>query len=604
MASFSGSFSFVQGVNAVNRPRPKNNGLKSALPCYSLHGEMPSPPAKNVQAKVFQMQVPSMHKFPEVELELVPENPVGVAISGGGSRALSLTCGYLRALRSELGAKFDYASAVSGGSWASSIYCYSNESDEDLLGLPTQPENLSLVFLQNNDPGKIATRVTTEDFRGLEETFVNFFHFVSARNLWTKLIGDSILKEFGLKNTLLAYNYAQVQDIRSRNPHLEDVNFTILGKDKPFLIINTTLLGPDRHTTGYGDSFQVTPLYSGVPFYKQNRQMDYHRVRKFSNFARTWLRAKDESTILTIGGGFIETHAVNAQGTVDTKEQYLPLNNESQYMDVKTFNPVDKYFTLQDAIGASSAAFASEVSNLGYFDRLCPEVLYTPFFSEKMLQFRKYQTPTRLNVGDGGLIDNLGLMALLQRKVNKIVCFVNTATPIDIHYKEHSKYVTYKFDQEFVQVDYKAACTDFLSLFGCIKFMSLQYNYMSTHVFKESDLEGVMEGLVKNIVSGKGGIVRKRLKVLPNRSWNIEGGEIVDIIFIYNQKCDNFEKRLPKETFQEIRKEESIFKRFPYYNTTFQNRASLSLTVPQVNLLSAQAEFVIKENLDLFKKFF
>lgn len=52
----------------------------------------------------------------------------GVCFSGGGSRALTVTMGVLRALESlKLIPHIDAISSVSGGTWASSIYMFAKD---------------------------------------------------------------------------------------------------------------------------------------------------------------------------------------------------------------------------------------------------------------------------------------------------------------------------------------------------------------------------------------------------------------------------------------------------------------------------------------------
>merc|ERR1712066_648204 len=78
-------------------------------------------------------------------------------------------------------------------------------------------------------------------------------------------------------------------------------------------------------------------------------------------------------------------------------------------------------FTLADAVGISSAAFAAELSSLSSatLSKLNPEVEYWPVTEET-------QASIPFQVGDGGNLDNTGVLEVLQRGARKIVWFTNT----------------------------------------------------------------------------------------------------------------------------------------------------------------------------------
>eukprot|EP00924_Labyrinthula_sp_SR-Ha-C_P011369 snap_masked-scaffold_36-processed-gene-2.92-mRNA-1 protein AED:0.05 eAED:0.05 QI:0/-1/0/1/-1/1/1/0/584 len=559
---------------------------------------------KEMKAKLYPMQLSSHHSFPErLENRLRHEEPIGLACSGGGSRSHTLTSGYLRglaSLREEEGLKdFDYLSCVSGGSWAGSIYCFSKLDEELLLGKSTDPKKLTLKELSEGNPGKLAATVTTKKFLGLAQTFKNYIGGTEYRDLWTKMIRDCILEEFDLHDTMIALDDSHVKEIKSRNPHLEDTKFQTIAADRPFPIVNVTLLGPDNYNSGYGNSFQVTPLYSGVPFYNNSRRMDYFPVSAIKALLPNKLTTKDDAISLTIGGGFVETFAVNSPGPIKKRNQYFNFELEAKETEL---HPVEgDYFFLQDAVGASSAAFAAAFSNISkVLDDLNPMISYFPIFCEKIPQFSRFQSHKRINIGDGGLIDNSGVPPLLQRKVKKIVCFFNSSTPLDLNFEEN-RFIEYDFLAESTEVLYKCAAEDFLGLFGVVELADITSNYTSITCFRKNDLNVVMKKLTDNAKSGKGAVARVNLEVLPNKTWNIEGGYFVDICFVYNCKVDKFTAELPQDTAKELEKgEKGIFEHFPYYQTVFQNLAPFSLQKAEVSLLSAQAEFVIKQNRDIF----
>ena len=74
-----------------------------------------------------------------------PQRLVGLALSGGGSRAIAFHLGCLRALH-DAGVlkKISVVSSVSGGSVIAGMYAYRNDSFPILL--PTKREFLSIII--------------------------------------------------------------------------------------------------------------------------------------------------------------------------------------------------------------------------------------------------------------------------------------------------------------------------------------------------------------------------------------------------------------------------------------------------------------------------
>ena len=90
----------------------------------------------------------SPREFPEVSLHLPS---TGVCFFGGGTRAMNCAIGQMKGLQ-ELGLWEDigYISAVSGGSWASTIFTYYRDgakNDTELLGTIIPPNEITLDTL-------------------------------------------------------------------------------------------------------------------------------------------------------------------------------------------------------------------------------------------------------------------------------------------------------------------------------------------------------------------------------------------------------------------------------------------------------------------------
>eukprot|EP00924_Labyrinthula_sp_SR-Ha-C_P016906 augustus_masked-scaffold_6-processed-gene-18.57-mRNA-1 protein AED:1.00 eAED:1.00 QI:0/0/0/0/1/1/2/0/1163 len=526
---------------------------------------IPEPPNVEIKARIFQLQNPNLHRFPEHERGLVQENSLGLAISGGGSRSLALTCGYLRGIRAVFGEeKIDYISTLSGGSWATSIYCFSKETDYVLLGGETEPSELTLDNLRNGHHGKITQTVSTEKFHALGKAVKKFLARVPERNLWCEVMEDTFLKDFALDNRLIALDETDVSEIKQRNPDLKDMEFTTLNPERPFPVISSTLFGPDDYNTGEGNSYQTTPLYSGVPFYSR-LSSEFEEIKPLAKtFPRVFGRKKKVIN-LTIGGGCIESFAVNVGGAVQLEDQILEAGNEEGLREVRKFKELKQYFTLGDAIGASSAAFASVVSNTGILANISPMIRYTPFYANNAITSKTASSSLDLNLGDGGFMENLGLLPLLQRNVKRVVCMINTYVPLDLNFSTKDNLLEIKGKKGDERTIYRAACSDFLALFGVRTATNSSQNYTHNQVFHENQVRVVLSGLIENVKEGKGAVYKTKLQVLQNKFWNIKGNYEVDIVFIYNHRCENFLDSLPKETRESIDKgEDGNFAHFPH----------------------------------------
>ena len=139
--------------------------------------------------------------------------------------------------------------------------------------------------------------------------------------------------------------------------------------------------------------FEYTPLYAGSI---------YH------------LSLSDDKETRDVGGAYFETHGMGSQAPVEAG----PLGEVA-----KVFQP-GRPFTLADASGASSAAYAS------FLDRFDPHL--SPWQHTWSFKDGNFG-PTRFDAfGDGGNLENFGLISLLRRQLKSIVVFVNTPTKLDL----------------------------------------------------------------------------------------------------------------------------------------------------------------------------
>ena len=132
-------------------------------------------------------------------------------------------------------------------------------------------------------------------------------------------------------------------------------------------------------------------------------------------------QSNNKSDSLTIGGGFIEPFAFGsfASTTLPT----ICTNSTNGQLCVNTLTSAAP-FPIANASGTSSAAFAAIFTSTDLFCKrllsdLAPRMNYWPVSTTTL------QKNVDFMFGDGGNLENLGAISLLQRKVNNLISFLS-----------------------------------------------------------------------------------------------------------------------------------------------------------------------------------
>jgi len=247
-------------------------------------------------------------------------------------------------------------------------------------------------------------------------------------------------------------------------------------------------------------------------------------------------------------------------------------------------------FVLSRAVGYSSAAFAGVFGHTNLTSKFNPVQTIWPVGVDS--------PAVNHSIGDGGNLDNSGLLTLIRRGTVKAIAFDSG-------------------DTEFVNSTVADFCDPNLNMTDVNDWASYTTNaffgygadspgawYSNNQVFDKALLRPLLCDLQTNVTAGKPAVIHRQLDVLENSFWGILASEKpIDVIFVFNYRCADFVTKLPSETQAEINKGESgMFANFPYYSTTFQNPPEpLTLTLPQAQLLAAHSEYAITENLDMIR---
>jgi len=510
---------------------------------------------------------------------------VGLAFSGGGSRALTVTLGAYRALEDlRLMSNVDAISSVSGGTWASSIYMFADMSKEELLGPATVPAALTMEALQQT-PAALGNAVTRSMDSWVEDMLAKG---MLSTDMWPNYVGETVLEPFGLneKNSFIAGSIDEVERIRQENPPMSEQSFLVPQPGRPkVFVMGGTILAPVGYMPGPDSiaSFQMSPDFTGSPFWPNGSNVSY---KPASGTGLTDLQG------VLIGGGFVDTYAFGDSA---------PQDHQSGGDEILLHEP-KKPFNLPLAVGISSAAGAALLANWGgTYQYILPQVPYWPVPPKG---FGEVSSRTYL-MGDGGNIENSGLLALVQRGVKRAVMWVSTYIPLRMDIDFCSA-----FDPSvFNNTDPLVSAPMVFDKFG-YQYQDAGSIYTNNHIFPREDVGSVFCGLQSLKLQGRPLVHRSKHNVIPNTWWGIKGGWELDLVIVYNDQSTEFENALPAETQEAFGGEtpqertDGEFAHFPLYNTLDQTGITefTQLTTAQVNLLAAQSEFFIRKNEALFRE--
>ena len=342
---------------------------------------------QEIKATIWSAADRAFH-FPENDIPEIQARPnTGLCFSGGGGRSLAATIGQLRGLNA-LGLlnNIRYISCVSGGSWACVPFTFlpAQLSTETFLGPELAPNNVTLQGLDELDPICHLSTLLKPD---IIPKYLAAFLKLSGSKTYAKALNEIFLQPYGLDDLQRSFGWR----------HTKTDLFYSVEQTRPYLIANGTVLSPDNpDKKSQKIRFEFTPCYSGTRTFHQNIKPGYD-----------------------VGGGYLESFAFNSK----LEDVNMAANHQS--MLVKLASKKEKMpFTLADVIASSGAAPELLADKIGITETSWPAYYTWPICTGDLHRAGQQQ------IGDGGLLENFGLLPLLARKVEKIAVFINTATPL------------------------------------------------------------------------------------------------------------------------------------------------------------------------------
>jgi hypothetical protein len=491
-------------------------------------------------------------------------NFVGVCFSGGGSRALSAAMGQMRGLRA-LGVLDDvfFISSVSGGTWASALYAYlpASFSEDDFLGPVAAPQDLSISTIGDQPPNNLGGIPPTLGLDSILSTLLSLIdQGCAADSLWQGLVGTYILQPFGLWNQnfngvypdkyySLSQGFLKLPGgILQRNPSLKGSQFYGMERQRPFLVMNSSVVSNSSVEDSQLLPYESTQLNLGV------RNL----------FPSIGANGQD------VGGGLMEAFAMGSAWQQDLGGGRA-----------KTTVPA-RPFSLCDIVGISSAAFAQTFqAKFPDLDFLLPSYPCWPVGNPAAAK----NAASPFEFADGGSLEDTGIAALLARGLPNIIAFVNGSTPLT---QTDSGEIV--LDSQVQLLFGVTPTAESLRRKEIYRKAIPNDDVTFTQVFNTADYGALAAGLWAANSAGGPAMFTQTLTTVPNANFGVESYS-VRVLWVYNTPVQNWYNLLDDEMQWLV----DFTLNFPNYDTVLQ----LNLTATEVNLLANLSCWNLQTNADM-----
>lgn len=542
----------------------------------------------NVRAWKSNSDYPTQKDFPESEMLNAKPN-TAIAFSGGGSRAYTAAMGYLAGLRDlDLLKNVRYIGGISGGAWATITFTFvQNVTDDEIfLGKIVPPAQINYDELKEMDPACARSlpykELTLIALQAIKDKTVD-----NVAAAWSYAVSKTYLEPMGIRpNVRFSWSKDTVSDIKGRNADLVDAQFTIpVNANRPFPVIGTALVGPidgapyTSKTQNY-TLLEITPLYVGT---MKNLEVQY-KYKSIGRVHTKHIGGAIEPFAFPRTGGGAPSHGLSKHATSGVLEVPAP----------------DVFLDLQFAASTVSYAPGS------FFE----SILIPQAAAELSMQFN-YWSPndemkpdfTTVMTADGGCYENMPLIPFMQRRVQKIVLFYLSSTPL-------APFEDWDVNADPYSDDH--VTNDIGAFFGVLgtndpRWENRSFEMEKDQVFATSDYSRVIIGLQTAQQVGDGIFASFNLTTVENSWWGIPAGLTFEVTFSYLGRLPRWEALLspemhklavPSENAQDLSVDvdSGPFKNFPHFNTK-----GGGIDAAKANLLADLTGWSVLQHEDLFR---
>lgn len=500
---------------------------------------------RGVRVRTHELRLGAARRTDRFVARETPGN-VGVALSGGGSRACVAGLGQLRALR-ELGLleKVRAISGVSGGTWLSAAWTFlpDDRDDDGFFGRVLAPEALirrarggedKTCSIDHVDEACFAWPICDGSFNTpalLASGHRAKLRGVELEDRWAHAVGEILfapvdlfhVDEEGQPAAFFAADAEAAAEARRHNPALASMRALTVhtradDTPRPFAIFNTAFVCTDRAGNSASAPVQGTPYFVGTPS------------------TPPALDSRGEA----IGGGAV-----------------LPFSYGGRLIRAEADDPrlveleLERIYALHDLVGCSSAFFADKAVGGAPTQPLVP-------------QYPRYRPGVAAPAGgpdyflDGGALENTGVAALLAwSDIDRVIAFVNAPAALDVTadgvamverqvpplfgYRPFVRGVGYR-PYEGVEAPTIASGTALER--GLLELLpekrdAVAEGFRNNAVFAAEAFRELLEGLLRRATAGgeKPGVgpsafLQRGVPVIDNPWHGVTGGRRVDVLWV------------------------------------------------------------------------
>ena len=515
--------------------------------------------------------------FPEENFITQPKlgkKKIGLAFSGGGTRAACTTWGFLQALNVyKINEKsllhidnISYISANSGSTWIVLPLLY-----QPIEGTPFTIDDILGPYISDISKLDYKNHIDRKQFGN--NAVNSFFDLEFENNWWSYSVGQSFFKPYGLyngnataTNGIVGYDASSIQSIvtslgnnykgvilRPNMPIPIAVQSLIINKDTVVgidstpissgFLTNSNASGDINKLGGRVDSYAFNTFLTKIETTDPNTQnilVDFRKTKdNFGNFHTkdTWDPVCMSGTSsMASGMELIELNLPNSfpfLGSFDTNVK-----------DVNNLNPNNQQFKIIDGYLWDDTGVVSLVA------RKTEKIASIISCSLEDITIDIYpdQSYTYLFIVDGQYVNNIG----------KFVSFDSTKTKVNLSINNNNS--TIDVSIEIVNVK-------LFSIGQIYKLFGLGSNKY-TQIFNGDDYYKTQLGLLTNYATTGIFYYRDKYTTLINENFNITSYE-VDVLWYCLSPCANFYSQLSlsnRNYISDIYKNTNVCTIFPFYN--------------------------------------
>lgn len=472
----------------------------------------------------------------------------GIAFSGGGARACGFTHGILAELRYlDLLDKVDIISTNSGGGWAVCPVgyqlvnpipeCGSPPHFDDILDRFSEEtiSNMSLSDFEKNIPYSSALIGSSSD---LNPSLWMVNHTLTYGNrTWTEGVGYGIFEAHNmntkryLRTPSPVFDSKEEADVYIAKYNVETAFFRREGF--PFMVHLGSLMYY-RDGKKYAMPYDFTPVSSGS--YGPEKSV---------------ITTKGKEP--TVVKGRYPTCAFDC---LNFKKQATGVLYDATLSGIVNNMGLERPFTLHDACGISSCAYASTAFDILMLDSLVPR--YNIPVPDKDFYGDGSNVP---RFADGMNTDNSAILPLVVRGVKNIISVLSNAEDLEqenLHNEELARLFGLSNDN--------------------VNDISNDDGVVSVHIFQNDQdvYQKILQNLFNAKASGAPAVYKTTLVTVANEDIGLAAGQLHEITFVFLSKCAGFTEHM-QELNQDIMQKLEEDPHFPNYSTIGENINHLSI---------------------------